>query len=304
MALDIFHHHVPKNHVYDKRNSGSEWWVQIRPKIKKGKQIYISTANGEGKHAIEQDENIATKNGNHMVDDDVHSILFHWDKDEELRGLTGGALFVHPHLSTVTYLTDRVGAPTMILPCLADCTTGAPEFRCIDHSYFVSCPKVGKHISFDGRFLHAAPSQLVLTSASLEDMLLNGTSASGGSPSSRITFLVNIWLNHRPLGVQTFPGSLLQRISTTSNSPLGASLESNLFQNCTQEKITHSDVTKEPVKAEITWLLGATDDAEEQIKVQVPLGAIQREVNYGGTLCVQWKAGIFEGIKHVLRDKG
>jgi hypothetical protein len=155
----------------------------------------------------------------------------------------------------------------------------------------VSCPKVGKHISFDGRFLHAASSQLL------------STSASGGSPSSRITFLVNIWLNHRPLGVQTFPSSLLQRMSTNSNNALGASLESNLFQNCTQENITHSDVTKEPVKSEITWLLGATDDAEEQITVQVPLAAIEREVSYGGTLCVQWKDGISEGIKHVLRDK-
>jgi hypothetical protein len=301
MALDIFHHHVPMNHIYDKRNSGSEWWVQIRPKTINENQNHTSTVN-EGIQAVKDDEKITTKNGNHTIDDDMHSILFHWDKDEELRVLTGGALFVHPHLSTVTYLTDKVGAPTMILPCLADCTSGAPEFRCIDPSYFVSCPKVGKHISFDGRFLHAAPSQLLSTSAALEDMPLR-MSASRRSPSTRITFLVNIWLNYRPLGVQSFPSSLLQRFRTTSSSSLGTLLESNLFHNYLQEKITHSDVTIEPKKAELTWILGATDDAEELIKVQVPLAAIQREVNYGGTLCVQWKDGFFEGIKHSLRDK-
>ena len=56
-------------------------------------------------------------------------------------------------------------------------------------------------------------------------------------------------------------------------------------------------------KTELIWILRATDDAEELIKVQVPLAAIQREVNYEGTLCVQWKDGFFEGIKHVLRDR-
>jgi hypothetical protein len=76
-----------------------------------------------------------------------------------------------------------------------------------------------------------------------------------------------------------------------------------LFHNYRQEKLNISDVTTEPKKAELTWVLGATDDAEELIKVQVPLAAIQREVNYGGTLCVQWKDCFFEGIKHVLRDK-
>jgi hypothetical protein len=56
-------------------------------------------------------------------------------------------------------------------------------------------------------------------------------------------------------------------------------------------------------KTELIWILRATDDAEELIKVQVPLAAIQREVNYEDTLCVQWKDGFFEGIKHVLRDR-
>ena len=31
--------------------------------------------------------------------------LFHWDKDEELHLLCGGITYIHPHLSTITYLT-------------------------------------------------------------------------------------------------------------------------------------------------------------------------------------------------------
>ena len=44
------------------------------------------------------------------------SLALHWDKDEEMRIAAG--IFVHPHLSTVTYLTDGGAgrqAPTVVL---------------------------------------------------------------------------------------------------------------------------------------------------------------------------------------------
>ena len=41
------------------------------------------------------------------------SLSMHWDKDEEMRVATG--VFVHPHLSTVTYLKDgRAPQPALI----------------------------------------------------------------------------------------------------------------------------------------------------------------------------------------------
>lgn len=306
MAMDIFHHHIPQNYIYDKNNSGSEWWVQIRPKQQADNFSNITNIN-QVLHDAHEDEKTTRKRVKVSNDDDTHSILFHWDKDEELRVLTGGALFVHPHISTVTYLTDKVGAPTMILPCLADCTSGAPEFRCIDNSYFVSCPKVGKHISFDGRFLHAAPSQLLSSPACQEEgkqqQNTYGTS-SGTEPYTRVTFLVNIWLNHRPIGVQSFPCSLLPRLSTISNSSLFRLLDDGdggVFHNCIAENMKHVDISKqEDDRAEITWLLGANSDAEERIKVHVPLLAIQRELDSGGTLHIQWEDCQIKGIQHVL----
>lgn len=46
----------------------------------------------------------------------AQGISMHLHKDEELRILTGGATYVHPHISTVTYLTN-LGSPTMITNC-------------------------------------------------------------------------------------------------------------------------------------------------------------------------------------------
>ena len=177
LALEIFHHHVPPspspNFFYDPETSGAEWWVQLRP-----------SPPGTGRYSM-----LADTAGD--ADDDMakSGISFHWDKDEDLRLLCGGSMYIHPHLSTVTYLTD-LGAPTMVISKRVDTMTGkyAQEYNrenmpiahgechtvnptsdfstssSVDSSItegFVSWPKRGKHLSFDGRFLHAAPSDLM-----------------------------------------------------------------------------------------------------------------------------------------------
>ena len=283
MALDVFHHHIPQNYLYDKRNSGSEWWVQIRPKTKQGEDNNADQLSHNNVKADSINETIV-KN-----DDDCNSIQFHWDKDEQLRDLTGGAIFVHPHISTVTYLTGKVGAPTMILPCLVDCSSGAPEFCRIDDCYYVSCPSLGKHISFDGRFLHAAPSQLLLPSSTT------------ATDYFRVTFLVNIWLNHRPIGVQSFPESLQWKLETTTNTSCFQLMQKggSIFSNCKNDLVGSLDLVKEKDITEIQWLLGANSDAKEYIKVQIPLPCIQRETRSGGTLCLRWHS-FHEGIRHVV----
>ena len=48
-------------------------------------------------------------------------------------------------------------------------------------------PRVGRHVRFDGRLLHGAP---------LELLEARGDEA----PYVRVTFLVNIWIGHRPRG--------------------------------------------------------------------------------------------------------
>ena len=72
IAAAVFKHHTKDCEDFDPETSGVEFWVQSR--------------------------------GSRQ------SIPLHWDKDEELRISHG--LYVHPHLSTVTYLTK--GAPTVV----------------------------------------------------------------------------------------------------------------------------------------------------------------------------------------------
>ena len=117
----------------------------------------------------------------------------------------------------------------------------------------MSHPVRGKHVSFDGRYLHGAPAQLatltqqqqqqqqkqqqehtslppppppplqqpssaaIETSPSYVDKhdISNNTSSSSSSSTSddelvndeelRVTFLVNIWLNHHPAGIGPLP---------------------------------------------------------------------------------------------------
>ena len=76
MAKKIFNTHIKDKSGLDPKSCGCEWWVQVRPS--EGKRINSNSSEA--------------KNG----------IQFHWDKDETLRDV-GGGIFIHPHLSTVTY---------------------------------------------------------------------------------------------------------------------------------------------------------------------------------------------------------
>ena len=97
-------------------------------------------------------------------------------------------ILLHPHLATVTYLTEG-GGPTLVLerasPLMADESACGPVRRAE-----AAFPQVGRHICFDGRMLHGAPSDIA------------APIVPGGPRSSkrRVTFLVNVWLNHVPWG--------------------------------------------------------------------------------------------------------
>lgn len=174
LAKKIFDIHVNNNSIkdsdFDQNNCGCEWWIQMRPSPNKKR------LNSDSREA-------------------VNGIQFHWDKDETLRDLSGGRLFIHPHLSTVTYLTSE-GAPTMVFE---DTTPDEGMLNQDIEEAYISWPRTGKHLSFDGRFLHGAPSDLL---ASRDDSSMN-------SDKTRVTFLVNIWLFHQPLGVEPFPSKFL-----------------------------------------------------------------------------------------------
>lgn len=143
LALEIFSLHAGQcSGSFDVKRSGAEWWT--------------------------------------LAIDQADEVGWHWDRDYELEDSVG--FYVHPHLSTVTYLTDG-GAPTLILEADGSGTDDSTQEVKFAH---VSHPRVGKHVCFDGRFLHSAVSEF----------------AQPGTATARVTFLVNVWLNHRPLSVE------------------------------------------------------------------------------------------------------
>jgi hypothetical protein len=123
------------------------------------------------------------------------AIGWHWDRDYALEAEHG--LAIHPAVATVTYLSD-VGAPTLVLenahPVLA-ADEPPPSARALH----VSWPRTGKHIAFDGRWLHGAPEGF--PAAALP-------TARVAPPPTRTTFLVNVWLNHKPVASERAPAAL------------------------------------------------------------------------------------------------
>ena len=111
--------------------------------------------------------------------DGYGKVYMHFDKDE--RAYSECGLFVHPLASTVTYLTSE-GAPTLVVD--ARLSPEGKYVEAVGDAHIVP-PRVGRHVRFDGRLLHGAP---------LELLEARGDEA----PYVRVTFLVNIWIGHRP----------------------------------------------------------------------------------------------------------
>ena len=119
------------------------------------------------------------------------TIGLHWDTDEECKSQSGE--HVPPFLATVTYLGNH-GAPTLILPLAADKHGRSIEVPC---GAFLSYPRSGKHLCFDGRLIHGAPHSLA------RSMPAGGT---------RTTILINIWVGHVPTGLTALDESLAARL--------------------------------------------------------------------------------------------
>eukprot|EP00755_Sulcionema_specki_P002950 Sspe_Gene.119468::Locus_115419_Transcript_1_1_Confidence_1.000_Length_1022::g.119468::m.119468 len=117
---------------------------------------------------------------------------FHWDRDEEEAVKTGR--IVCPQVGTVTYLCDE-GAPTVVF---ANPPVKGPGEYGVREGY-VSYPVTGKHIAFNGNLLHGCPPEM-----------MRKKDAKSRRSYTRATFLVNLWLNHRPKDIVPFPSELAE----------------------------------------------------------------------------------------------
>jgi hypothetical protein len=204
LAWSIFQQHVKHYYLQASEVYGAEWWVQVKP----------VSAPEVGKSRLE-----AYTNGSEAVD-------LHYDKDEDLAESFGLGSF--PTLSTVTYLTTTAPAlppppPTVIFSHRYD-----ENDQEVIPDMLVSHARRGKHVVFDGRLLHGAPSHRALRPLTLETATATTTTTTKEEEDSvstseqwRITFLVNVWIGHKPAGVHVLPAEIrdvLQRDNYSSHA--------------------------------------------------------------------------------------
>lgn len=202
LAMLIFQQHtkhLPKG-LFRTECSGAEWWTLI----------------------LEQDD-----------DEEDDEVGMHFDADYGLEEQMKN-LLIHPRLSTVTYLTN-VGVPTLVLdikspqPALGPSISNAvATLQGGVERGWLSSPSIGKHISFDGRLLHGAPGAFFPAAVkneakkqgNTEFPLRSNKKAKIGEhhidvfKNKRVTFLVNIWLNHCPLDAELLDQDVCNQLKT------------------------------------------------------------------------------------------
>ena len=234
-------------------------------------------------------------------------------------------MYIHPHISTVTYLS-HIGAPTMALNyrvnpftgeyMLPSSNEGGPT-KAEDVCAYLSWPKRGKHLSFDGRYLHAAPSNLMkdgefekqtkLTDNDVE----NSTAMDEGAKrrllrrKRRVTFLVNCWINYKPFNVDMFPETMMDKMTKIEED-----LPSILF-GCDSKEAKEGEnggtdeegengaacptivqhhrgsSSEEEEYVHFQWSMGGCD-SDESISMKLPLQKIQNEMERGGNIEMKW----------------
>lgn len=238
----------------------------------------------------------------HANDMAKSGISFHWDKDEDLRLLCGGSMYIHPHLSTVTYLTN-LGAPTMVLSKRVDAMTGENIVEDDDINGLICWPKKGKHLSFDGRYLHAAPSDFMEDEAFDKQCTFDKEGLDDKEAKvlerrhRRVTFLVNIWLNFKPFNVNVFPETMLNSLS---KNDLFGEFELFGYKTSKQQEDTMVSVTSSGAKEmtgkmkgsahsvrRMKWPMGTCD---EQIEVSIPLEVVRKHAADGSNVELSWQA--------------
>ena len=205
LALQIFQAHVKGlDGMYNPEQSGAEWWTLVLD-VNEPKE-----SNG---------------NDNSDDDGDEDEVGMHFDADYGLEAQMPNVL-LHPRVATVTYLSNT-GAPTLVLnkhsPPPSD-----PQRKSLNGDVrqgWLSGPQDGKHIAFDGRLLHGVPA-LFFPGSPTVTFVTNGAEEPESKrhkieekPKKRVTFLVNVWLNHCPLDAELLDDEVCKQMETRWEIP-------------------------------------------------------------------------------------
>ena len=241
LALEVFNAHtrgLEAGRDYDPDRSGAEWWTLVLESPTGGGGGGAGGDEGGEGTAATAAASAAAANGDGGDEDDDDSddeddeVGMHFDADYGLEAQLPNYL-LHPRVATVTYLSD-VGVPTLVLdkapPPPADLTKSG--LRGGIERGWLSHPRFGKHLAFDGRLLHGAPGTFfpAFCDGAGEDddhakeggdakrRKLDGGGRAASSDShgekKRITIMVNVWLNHCPIDAELLDDEELAAMKT------------------------------------------------------------------------------------------
>lgn len=247
LAYSILQRHVKRYNLESQMNNstnvdnggGAEWWVQVK---------YPDSA----KEAID----------------------LHYDKDEELASAFDLGSF--PTLSTVTYLSDNIlnegtcAAPTLVFSHMYEMNDTGPIGLCDDNGsmlpqLLVSHGRRGKHLVFDGKLLHGAPSHLALRQ-NPEFHISSSNDIKSQHGGVRVTFLVNVWVNH-PAKVSILSNEIREKIKACSDQSISMEplvMEKKNVSFVTVKSNGQSRIRIPFVSSGATWIERERDDDEEE----------------------------------------
>lgn len=223
LALRVFHEHtkdLPKG-CFLPEQSGAEWWT------------LVLNADPPKDSQDDTDDN-----------EDHDEVGMHFDADYGLEDQAPG-LLLHPRIATITYLSN-IGAPTLVLDRKSPPPNAVEELGGEIRRGWLSAPRMGKHVAFDGRLLHGAPATFFpgVDPSSAEERphkkqkLEHGGESAVTVPtaaaitlsnepqqSQRVTFLVNVWLNHCPMDAELLDDDIIDQLKTAPDTVWGLSID-------------------------------------------------------------------------------
>lgn len=240
LALSIFRQHTQhlEKGVMIENQSGAEWWTLVL-------DDHDDKETAGPKEDDDSDD-----------EDDGDEVGLHFDADYGLEDQAPN-LLLHPRVATVTYLSN-CGAPTVVFekrsPPPYD--VEKEELNGDLQRAWLSHPRVGKHLAFDGRFLHGAPATFFPPHSTKRNPAAPEAKRQKLEQRQRVTLLVNVWVNHCPLDAEPLDDAVRQQLKTpfqVDQAKDGSTVQQAFKWNS-------SDWTKPPICDAKTTLAPSSDD--------------------------------------------
>eukprot|EP00051_Salpingoeca_urceolata_P020156 m.300401 g.300401 ORF g.300401 m.300401 type:complete len:860 (-) comp19555_c3_seq4:232-2811(-) len=261
LAKRVFDHHTGDLAPHLRESSGAEWWVQVRGVGEVADSRGNNGDVGSSRKGDDDDDDTTPDSVRFHWDkdedlvDDAGIAIFPQLSTVTYLSEGGAPTVVLNRRAPTDYaaVDELYSADAWAGPAAADATDAADAADAageekhapgdkagVQPTAWLCYPSAGTHLVFDGRFLHGAPGCLARSPVAAMTVVPRmqqpaaASSAAADQDSlgfstsvhyTRITFLVNVWVGHRPTALAPLPEELLQQLGDVDIglvlSPLG-----------------------------------------------------------------------------------